>query len=168
MSYDRLDWHLDDADELLELRMEGDDELHAARAEELAASHIGAFIRWAGQHGLLDASLFPTELRRLNAGEISGTDFLRDCLDEKLTEADFTPEGNAFAGAYYQHLYFDDYYEVCEPGLLESELDLNPLNARLDERLRQFVANELPRATPWWRRVLRAFGFRSDSGPKTF
>ena len=44
---------------------------------------------------------------------MTGTQILRACCDDKLTDDDLNNEGNAFAKEYYEEeVYFDDFDEV--------------------------------------------------------
>lgn len=83
-----------------------------------AATHIGMFLAWAAQHGLLNDfhEQHAAELvRKLRARQITGRQFFEAACKEQFAEKDLNVEGNAFAEYYYRDLsgergaYFEDY-----------------------------------------------------------
>ncbi|TBV00499.1 DUF7832 domain-containing protein [Phytopseudomonas dryadis] len=109
MKYDDASWHY-----------EGDFPEHLP--PEAGATHIGMFLAWLLLHGLPSEELredAADELAALEARRITGVQFLRQVLDEKLLANDLDDTGNAFAVAYYQgkdddSRYFDDYLRVFD------------------------------------------------------
>jgi len=86
-----------------------------------------------------------------------------EMCDGKFTSEDLNDEGNAFAEAYYEHGYFDDYDEVLDVKSLESVYhvensweNFDKVAALLDLRFQRWKSGELPprRAkakAPWWK-----------------
>jgi len=103
MAYDKAEWHYG-----------------GVYAEDLppenGGTHIGMFLAWAILHGLegaLHREEWPEALAALRARQITGRTFLIQRCDGALGEDDFSPEGNAFAAAYYaSDNYVADYQDV--------------------------------------------------------
>lgn len=105
--YDSVDWHLG-----------GDfpDDLDDAAAR----THIGVFLAWIVERGLLAEDVArdnADEVAAVRAGELSGSDFLRDCCDDVLSADVLSEEGDAFARDYYEALYLDDYVDLSDDDL---------------------------------------------------
>jgi hypothetical protein len=85
---------------------------------EAGATHIGMFFAWMAAHGMageLHTREWPDELARLAAREVAPGQYIRQSIDEKLTDEDLTAEGNAFASDYYGEAgYFGDLARVSE------------------------------------------------------
>ena len=88
--------------------------------EEAGATHIGIFLAWMILNGLASDELLEEveeSVTALRDRKTTGAAILMNDLDEKLSDADFNDEGNAFAIAYYQgenddSKYVDDYLEA--------------------------------------------------------
>lgn len=101
MKYDDATWH------------SGGD-FPADSPAEFGGTHIGLFLRYCfskGWAGELHTEDEPDAVKAVVEGRLSGTDFLFDYCDGKLTDEDFTDEGNAIAGEYYSDKghYLSDY-----------------------------------------------------------
>ena len=102
-TYDDASWHTENDDYPEDLD------------EQAAGTHIGLYLAWAAEAGLLsdmhreDNS---ESVRDLLERDITGRDFLFDVCDGKLTEEDLNKEGNQFSRAYYDKHYMDDYMDV--------------------------------------------------------
>jgi hypothetical protein len=106
-TYDEVDWHT------------GDD-FPADLDASAARTHMGMFLRWAVQRGLesqLLKDMYPAQLHALRNGTMKGSEAVRQCCDDKLTSDDFAPLGNAFAQAYYEAMYLDDYVDLSDDAL---------------------------------------------------
>jgi hypothetical protein len=112
MSYDRADFNYSSEDDPL--------------PPGHAATHIGMFLAWSAQNGLINdfheqhsAEL----LGKLRARQITGKQFFEAACKEHFAEKDLNVEGNAFAELYYRNLagergpYFVDYKKVLAAGL---------------------------------------------------
>jgi len=92
-------------------------------------THIGMFVAWMIEHGLMSEEHeleARAELARVRARKMTGTDFLFVVCDEKLTDDDFSPEGNRFALAYFEGAYTDDYlrtFKVKDDGSVYTVAD---------------------------------------------
>lgn len=138
MKYDDASWHYggDFPDDL---------------PDAAGGTHIGMFLAWAAHSeriGSLHTDDFSEELAELRQRQVTpGAWFLSAC-DEKLTDEDFTAEGNAFALSYYEEGYLADYSELFldefestyhVPDTWETFERVKPL---LDERFAAFRARE--------------------------
>ena len=115
VKYDDAEWHQDSARE-------------AKLPEEAAATHIGMFLAWVVTRRLdagprfaegsgsaaLDEANDRDDVRRR---KMKGAALLRRWYDDKLFSEELTPEGAAFANAYYVKHYFDDYNHTLAKGL---------------------------------------------------
>jgi hypothetical protein len=146
MKYDDASWHY------------GADNFPKDQPEEHGATHIGLFLRWCflkGWAGELHMSEEPEEVRRVVDGQITGTEFLMQYCDGKLTNETFSAEGNQFAERYYADdgLYLSDYsahFKGHEYVVPESAHDFATFSAVLEGRLRSGVLTT-KRAKPWWK-----------------
>jgi len=86
-----------------------------------AATHIGMFLAWAVQQGLLSEHHerhSAAVLARLRRREITGRQFFEAACKDRFTEKDLNEEGNEFAQHYYVDAagrrgpYFADYKKV--------------------------------------------------------
>ena len=101
MKYDDASWH-------------SGGEFPKDSPEEFGGTHIGLFLRfcftkgWAGE---LHTEEEPDAVAAVVQSKMSGTDFLFQYCDGKLTDEDFTDEGNAIAMEYYgdKGHYLNDY-----------------------------------------------------------
>ncbi len=100
MSYDRADWHY------------GGD-FPAELPPEKGATHIGMFLAWAIQRGLvgqLHLEESADAVQAVRNRQMTGSQFLISQCDAKFTDEDLNDEGNRFANDYYEtNEYFDDY-----------------------------------------------------------
>jgi hypothetical protein len=113
---------------------------------EHGATHIGMFLGWAIQRDLVgelhrgepDTAI---DLDRVRHRQFHPRDFLLNWCDEKLTDDDLNDQGNAFAAAYYQDHYLDDWAELF------------PDNYRVDDSWETFdrIAAVLDRRFAAWR-----------------
>lgn len=104
MTLDRMDWHYggDYPEDL---------------PQENSATHIGMFLAWAFNNGLvgeLHLEDSEDELEQLKKREITGSEFIIQMCDEKLWDEDFNEVGAEFAIDYYNESefpanYLDDY-----------------------------------------------------------
>ena len=102
MTYDRSDWHSGgDFPEGLE--------------PEAGGTHIGMFLAWAilrHLEGEFHKAESTESLAEVRARRMTGRTFLFKECDGKFWDEDLNDEGNAFAAAYYQKQYFEDYDTV--------------------------------------------------------
>lgn len=107
IKYDDASWHFD-GDFPKELG------ITAAR------THMGFVIRWAAENKLLSnllTSNFPNEINALKNNKITSSEFIEKCCDDKLTNDDFSEEGNLFLSHYYDDHYMDDYVDTSSDDL---------------------------------------------------
>lgn len=85
-------------------------------SEDKASTHIGMFMGWVMDthlEGQILMEEFAKEIASFRNREITGTEFLRACCDNKLTDDDLNDEGVDFAEDYYEPgIYFDDYEKI--------------------------------------------------------
>ncbi|WP_151742696.1 MULTISPECIES: hypothetical protein [unclassified Acinetobacter] len=94
--------------------------------QEAGATHIGMFLTWMLLHNFASEELIEYSqdaIEHLKTKKITGAHFLINELDEKLTDNDFSEEGNAFALAYYEGLNNDSRYN--DDYLLSFSVDTN-------------------------------------------
>ena len=100
MKYDDVKWH-------------AGGEFPRELPAESAATHIGMFLGWMIEQGLVGELLRDDSrevLERFRRRELTGRGVLFACCDGKLTNDFLSDEGNRFARAYYEtDRYFDDY-----------------------------------------------------------
>jgi hypothetical protein len=88
--------------------------------EVAGSTHIGMFLAWMLLNDFASADLVEDaegDIDAIRERTITGATFLIEVLDEKLTDEDFSDDGNAFAVAYYKGLdddscYIDDYLDA--------------------------------------------------------
>lgn len=110
MKYDDAAWHYG-GDYPAELPPEG------------GATHIGMFMAWAIERGLvgeLHKQESAAALTSLRNHSITGAEFLLEECDGKFTNEDLDDTGNAFAVEYYEAKYVDDYVQVFDDENLET------------------------------------------------
>jgi hypothetical protein len=111
--------------------------------QEYGGTHIGLFLRYCftkGWAGDLHTSEAPGAVQAVIDGTLSGTEFLEHYCDDKLTNEDFTDEGNAFAMKYYGNdgYYLDDYAEHFGDLMYtasEAEHDFTKFTQMVDQRI---------------------------------
>ena len=91
-----------------------------------AATHIGMFLAWAANRGLINEyheRHSAEALDRLRKRGITGREFFEAACKEQFAEKDLNVEGNAFAEHYYRNAagekgrYFADYRKALATGL---------------------------------------------------
>jgi hypothetical protein len=103
--YDKAAWH-------------SDGDFPADLPPEAGATHIGMFFAWAVTRGLagdLHTANEPgLELHLITERRITPGEAAQRFIDGRLTNEDFSDEGNAFAADYYQGKkpYYDDLEEL--------------------------------------------------------
>ncbi|QNH78114.1 hypothetical protein GGD92_07585 [Pseudomonas protegens] len=144
MKYDDASWHY------------GGD-FPADLPTSAGATHIGLFLAWMLINGFASEELVDDaaeEITQVRSRDLDGRAFLLQILDEKLSEADFNDEGNAFALAYYQgqdnSRFYCDYEKTLapEPGTIyrveNSWSNYDRLAPVLDRRLATWRATGRP------------------------
>jgi hypothetical protein len=100
MAYDKAKYHYDG-------------EFPEDLAPENGGTHIGMFLAWAIQRGLVSEELAkegPGEIEAVRERRKTGRDLLLTYLDECISEEEFSDEGNAFAESYYEsNAFLNDY-----------------------------------------------------------
>ncbi len=98
---DRADWHYGG-------------EFPSDLPREAGATHIGFFLAWALVRGHAGAAHddVADAVADVVARRMTGRQFLLRCCDEKLWPSDLDDEAAAFAAAYYDASYIDDYVAV--------------------------------------------------------
>jgi len=90
-TYDDASWHY-----------EGD---YPQELPEISgATHIGMLLTWIIETGLYSREVeedFADELAEVKNKTLTGTAFLMQCFDGKLSDYDLNDSGNEFIGAYY-------------------------------------------------------------------
>ena len=134
MKYDDATWH-------------SGDEFPAGLAPVAGATHAALFLAWAlfadlgGDYHVIDSA---EDLERLRARRLTPGQYFLAVCDGKLTDEDFSPEGNDFALGYYQQGvagFIGDYQEYLAKGLpteyhvADSWTSYDKLKPVLDRRL---------------------------------
>jgi hypothetical protein len=130
LKYDDASWHYD-----------GD--FPSGSPQEFGGTHIGLFLRfcftkgWAGE---LHTEEEPEAVAAVINGTKSGTDFLFEYCDGKLTDENLNTEGNAIAEKYYGDtgLYLSDYAGIFADLMYvapESAHDFNKYSQMFESRL---------------------------------
>ncbi len=134
MKYDDASWH-------------GGEEFPAGLPPGAGATHAALFFAWAvfadlgSDYHLLDSE---QDLERLRTRKLTPGQYFLAVCDGKLTDEDFSPEGNEFALAYYQQGiagFIGDYQEYLAKGLpseyhvADSWTSYDKLKPVLDRRL---------------------------------
>ncbi len=118
---------------------------------EHACVHIGMFMGWLVDRELQGALLvqeFKDVLDRFRRRELTPVELLHACCDDKLISGDLSDEGNAFATAYYDSMYIDDYDELLAeelPTLYHVEnswSNYDRLKKRIDQRYAHWKAEQ--------------------------
>lgn len=87
--------------------------------QEFGATHIALIMKWCFQKGWAGAihtedECSNSDVQRVVSGEMRAIEFFMRWCDGKLTDEDFTEEGNLFLQSYYgkeTDLYISDYIE---------------------------------------------------------
>lgn len=107
IKYDDIDWHYND-------------EFPKDLDKDCARTHMALFLGWAIIRGLagevLD-SVRADQMQSLRQGHTDAKLILAECCDDKITGDDLSDAGNAFALAYYESTYLDDYVNLSDDGL---------------------------------------------------
>ena len=135
MKYDDATWH------------SGGD-FPSGSPTQYGGTHIGLFLRWCFTKqwaGELHTEEEPEDVERVKVGEKSGTDFLFQWCDGKLTDEDLTEEGNAFVSWYYGKggEYLNDYARRFSDKMYlapESEHDFQLFSAMVERRYVSFLS----------------------------
>lgn len=148
MKYDDASWHYGG-------------EFPADSPEEYGGTHIALFMKWCftqGWAGELHIQEEREDTQKVIDGDLSATEFFFKYCDGKLTNEDFTEEGNTFAEQYYGNdgLYLSDYER--EFGELmyvaaEQEHDFEKFSFMLKTRYESgvFTSKQTVAAKPWWK-----------------
>jgi hypothetical protein len=107
-TFDHADWHKD-------------------ILPDAAVNHIAMFVGWAITRDLIakvhrDDPNAAWYIERIKAREKTARDFTIDMCRSRLTEADLSPEGCAFAASYYNR-YLSDYARVFIEALSMYDVD---------------------------------------------
>jgi hypothetical protein len=134
MKYDDATWHSGEG-------------FPAELPPEAGATHAGIYLAWAllaglgGEYHVVDSA---EDLERLRTRKLTPGQYFLAVCDGKLTDEEFSPEGNAFARAYYQQdgaSFIGDYREYLAKGLTseyhvaDSWASFDKLQPVLDRRL---------------------------------
>jgi hypothetical protein len=134
VKYDDASWH-------------SGGEFPAGLPPDAAATHSGLFLAWAlladlgRDYHRVDSA---EDIERLRARKLTPGQYFLAVCDGKLTDEDFSREGNAFAKAYYQQdgaSFLGDYQEHLAKGLpsdyhvADSWANFDKLKPVLDRRL---------------------------------
>jgi hypothetical protein len=151
MAYDRADWH-------------SGGNYPVDLPPENGGTHIGFFLTWAISHNLvggLHMEDSKAALDAVKARQKTGRDFLFEQCDGKFWAEDLSPEGNAFAEAYYAEKtgpYFRDLLSTIGVGLPtiyhaeDSWGNYDKLAAVIDRRYINWKGRGTINDTrPWWR-----------------
>ena len=84
---------------------------------EAGGTHTGMYLAWAASRGLLGDGFGEAVLAPLKARAITGSQLYFDQCDGKLTDDDFSDEGNAFTASYYEQRFVADYRRVFHADL---------------------------------------------------
>lgn len=136
----------------------GSDDYPPALATRHASTHIGMFIVWAYDAGLLRLEDMRSDIGKgwfeeLRRGEGSFGQMTEDFFDGKLNADDLTDEGWAFADWYYDRYLteFTDFLpaDAASPYLLPDNIDsFRKISALLDKRLAEFRLPPAKRPQP--------------------
>lgn len=118
--------------------------------DEYGGTHIALFMKWCfiqGWASELHTEDEPAEVQRVVNGEMSATEFLFDYCDGKLTDEDFSDEGNKFAEIYYgdNGRYLSDYAENFGDLLYvasESDHDFEKFSKMIDQRRKSGILSK--------------------------
>ncbi|EOV9410046.1 hypothetical protein P3626_23660 [Vibrio parahaemolyticus] len=125
---------------------------------EFGATHIALIMKWCFQKGW--AGVVHTEdessnkdLQKVISGECLATEYFMYWCDGKLTDEDFTEEGNSFLHSYYGEkmgLYTSDYVEYFGELMYmkgEDEHDYQKFSEVIEKRYQTFIS----KSKPWWK-----------------
>jgi hypothetical protein len=85
---------------------------------ENGGTHMGMFAAWAIHRGLwTEDPYWAEDLERVRRREITGRDFLLEHASGKLDSDDLTAKGKAFAEAYYEKDFVEDYDKAVGDGV---------------------------------------------------
>jgi len=112
--------------------------------QEYGATHIALFMRWCfvkGWAGEIHLEEDPERLQAVIDGTSSATEYFLAFCDGKLTDEDFSDEGERFASEYYgdKGLYLHDYTENFADLMYvapEEDHDFEKFSAILESRYR--------------------------------
>lgn len=148
MKYDDARWHY-----------EG--EFPADSPEEYGGVHIALFMKWCftqGWAGELHMDEEPDDVARVISGDLPATEFFFKYCDGRLTDEDFTDEGNEFARQYYgkDALYLNDYAGKFGDLMYvadEAAHDFGAFSKMVSERKQRGVltGSQAKAAKPWWK-----------------
>ena len=148
MKYDDASWHCG-----------GDFPKESPR--EYGATHIALFMKWCFQKGWVGdvhTDEEPEDTQLVIDGSLPATDYFLKYCDGKLTNEDFSSEGNIFAAQYYgdEGLYLGDYIEHFGELMYvasESAHDFSKFSAVLEGRLKSGILTQpqLTTSKPWWK-----------------
>ena len=129
--------------------------------QEFGATHIALFMKWCFQQGWAGSyhtEEQPEDLKGVIEGSHSATDYFLKYCDGKLTDEDFSSDGNDFAAQYYGSggLYLNDYAEHFGELMYvapESAHDYSKFQTVLDGRLQSGIltGKQLKKSKPWWK-----------------
>ena len=148
MKYDDASWH-------------NGNEFPETSPDEYGGTHIALFLKWCfikGWTGETHLDEEPEDVKKVINGELTATEFLFNYCDGKLTNEDFSKEGNNFAELYYgdNGLYLNDYseqfYELMyiEP---EEKHNYTQLSNTIEQRYKSNILTEeqLKKSKPLWK-----------------
>jgi len=148
MKYDDASWHYGG-------------EFPEKSPQMFGATHIALFMKWCfykGWVGEIHIEEEPEDTRRVVDGKLSATEFFIKYCDEKLTDEDFSKEGNIFAQQYYGDtgLYLEDYAENFGELMYlapEKDHDYKLFSSMLDARFNSGIltTEQASKIKPWWK-----------------
>ena len=148
MKYDDASWHYGG-------------EFPEESPPEYGATHIALFMRWCfckGWAGELHLEEESESVKKVIEGSLSATKYFLSFCDEKLTDEDFSEEGNKFAREYYgdDGLYLDDYANSFGELMYvapEAKHDFELFSTILETRHSSgILTNEHAKKNkPWWK-----------------
>jgi len=142
MKYDDASWHA------------GGD-FPETSPEEYGATHIALFLKWCfikGWRGDIHSGDSQQYVDAVISGEMNATEYFLQHCDGKLTNEDFTVEGNQFAEQYYgdNGRYLDDYVSLFGDKMYvssETEHDFKMFSNLIEKR---YQSGKLTKQ-PWWK-----------------
>ena len=146
-TFDRADWHYGGT-------------FPPSQPRENGGTHIGLFLAWAICNGL-ESELLRTEslhaIAAVRARGMTGTRFLFEHCDEKLTDDMLSEEGNAFAADYYGDAKSSPYLKEYGLAFGRVETDLYRIRDTWDNYdliapaiTEAYETWKRRRARPWW------------------
>lgn len=151
MKFDDASWHYDSTPK-------GSEE----KRWDVAAAHIGIYLKWCllkGWAGELhtEDETSAEAVEAVKTGTMTGTKFLIEQCDCKLTNEDLSDEGLAFTSYYYDDLYPHDAEPLIDGKMLsspEEKYDFARLSAVIDKRYADWLSAGRPAKMakkPWWK-----------------